>query len=103
MVKIKYYIMKLQLEKLKVKKSLTSDEVMEMEARKEIANGIYQQGTGGLADAALAVKMWNGDDNTDYTEEEADAILQFTAKHYVPAVIIAVQDVINAAKDGKKK
>ena len=103
MVKIKYYIMKLQLEKLKVKKSLTSDEVMEMEARKEIANGIYQQGTGGLADVALSTKMWNGGDETDYSEEEADAILEFVSKHYVPAVIIAVQDVINAAKDGEKK
>lgn len=90
--------MKLQLDEVMVQLSLDSDKKVPMVLRKEIANAIYQTGRRGLADVALSTKMWNGSDDTDYTDDEVNAIKEFVEKSFVPAVIVAVQKIINESK-----
>lgn len=91
--------MKLQLDNVMVRLSLDSEQRTQMALRKEIANAIYKTGRRGLADVALSTKMWNGGDDTDYTPEEVDAIKDFVEKNFIPAVIVAVDEMIeNAGK-----
>jgi hypothetical protein len=90
--------MKLQLDEVMVQLSLDSDKKVPMVLRKEIANAIYQTGRRGLADVALSTKMWNGSDDTDYTDDEVNAIKEFVEKSFVPAVIVAVQKIIDESK-----
>lgn len=90
--------MKLQLDEVMVQLSLDSDKKVPMVLRKEIANAIYQTGRRGLADVALSTKMWNGSDDTDYTDDEVNAIKEFVEKSFVPAVIVAVQKIFDESK-----
>lgn len=90
--------MKLQLDEVMVQLSLDSDKKVPMVLRKEIANAIYQTGRRGLADVALSTKMWNGSDDTDYSDDEVNAIKEFVEKSFVPAVIVAVQKIIDESK-----
>lgn len=63
--------MKVKLEHLEVFMTLDKNRCQVVNARKQIANIIYSQGAGlGLAGQALAVKMWNGSDETEYTDDE---------------------------------
>ena len=66
-----------------------------------VSDTYYQlQGTTGrrgLADVALSTKMWNGSNDTDYTDEEVSAIKEFVEKNFIPAVIVAVNEVIEKA------
>lgn len=89
--------MKLQLDKVMVRLSLDSEQRTQMELRKEIANAIYKTGRRGLADVALSTKMWNGSNDTDYTDEEVSAIKEFVEKNFIPAVIVAVVEVIESS------
>lgn len=89
--------MKLQLDNVMVRLSLDSEQRTEMELRKEIANAIYKTGRRGLADVSLSTKMWNGSNDTDYTDEEVSAIKEFVEKNFIPAVIVAVNEVIEKA------
>lgn len=90
--------MKLQLDNVMVRLSLDSEQRTEMELGKEIANAIYKTGRRGLADVALSTKMWNGNNDTDYTDEEVVAIKDFVEKNFIPAVIVAVNEVIDNAE-----
>ena len=89
--------MKLNLDKVLVRLSLDSEERTPMALRREIANAIYKTGKRGLADVALSTKMWNGSDETDYSKEEVDAIRSFVERSFIPAVIVAVNEVIDNA------
>ena len=89
--------MKLQLDKVQVRLSLDSEQRTAMELRKETANAIYKIGRRGLADVALSTKMWNGSNDTDYTDEEVSAIKEFVEKNFIPAVIVAVNEVIESS------
>lgn len=89
--------MKVQLDNVMVRLSLDSEQRTAMELRKEIANAIYQNGRRGLADVALSTKMWNGNNDTDYTDDEVSAIKEFVEKNFIPAVIVAVNEVIEKA------
>ena len=89
--------MKLQLDNVMVRLSLDSEQRTAMEMRKEIANAIHKTGRRGLADVALSTKMWNGSNDTDYTDEEVSAIKEFVEKNFIPAVIVAVNEVIESS------
>ena len=90
--------MKLNLDEVMVQLSLDSDKKVPMALRKEIANAISQTGRHGLADVTLSTKMWNGDKDTDYSDDEVNSIKEFVEKSFVPAVIVAVQKVIEESK-----
>jgi len=92
---LKYLIMKIKLEKLEIFMTLDKKESQVINARKQIANLIYSQGAGfGLAGQALAVKMWNGDDEIDYSSEEASIITSIVEKTTAPCFIEAVNKAI---------
>ena len=88
--------MKLNLEHLEVFTTLDNTQCQVVNARKQIANIIYSQGAGlGLAGQALAVKMWNGSDDTDYTSEEASIIASIVEKTTAPCFIEAVNRAVS--------
>lgn len=75
-------------------------------ARKQIANLIYSQGVGlGLAGQALAVKMWNGNDDTEYTDDEVKIIKELvertTAPCFIDAMNTAISNAVSADKENK--
>jgi len=91
--------MKIELEHLEVFMTLDKNQCQVVNARRQIANLIYSQGAGcGLAGKALAVKMWNGDDDTDYSIEEADIITAVVEKSTAPCYIEAVEKAIGLGK-----
>ena len=66
--------------------------------RRQNANIIYSQGAGlGLAGQALAVKMWNGNDETEYTDDEVRIIRELVERTTAPCFIDAVNDAISNA------
>lgn len=88
--------MKINLEHLEVFMTLDKNQCQVVNARKQIANIIYSQGAGlGLAGQALAVKMWNGNDETEYTDEEVKIIKELVERTTAPCFI----DAVNAAID----
>ena len=88
--------MKLNLEHLEVFTTLDNTQCQVVNARKQIANIIYSQGAGlGLEGQALAVKMWNGSDDTDYTSEEASIIRSVVEKTTAPCFIEAVNRAVS--------
>ena len=88
--------MKLNLEHLEVFTTLDNTQCQVVNARKQIANIIYSQGAGlGLEGQALAVKMWNGSDDTDYTYEEASIIASIVEKTTAPCFIEAVNRAVS--------
>ena len=91
--------MKLNLEHLEVFTTLDNTQCQVVNARKQIANIIYSQGAGlGLAGQALAVKMWNGSDETEYTDDEVKIIKELVERTTAPCFIDAVNAaIINAA------
>ena len=91
--------MKLNLEHLEVFTTLDKTQCQVVNARKQIANIIYSQGAGlGLAGQALAVKMWNGSDETEYTDDEVKIIKELVERTTAPCFIDAVNAaIINAA------
>lgn len=91
--------MKIELEHLEVFMTLDKNQCQVVNARRQIANLIYSQGAGcGLAGKALAVKMWNGNDETDYSIEEADIITAVVEKSTAPCYIEAVEKAIGLGK-----
>lgn len=91
--------MKIELEHLEVFMTLDKNQCQVVNARRQIANLIYSQGAGcGPAGKALAVKMWNGDDETDYSIEEADIITAVVEKSTAPCYIEAVEKAIGLGK-----
>lgn len=90
--------MKLNLESIEVYTSIDKQACQVVNARKEIANLVYNRGNGlGLKGVALATKMWNGDENTEYTEDELKIVQHLVTENCAPCFIEAVAAVI----DGK--
>ena len=78
--------------------TLDKNQCQVVNARKQIANIIYSQGAGlGLAGQALAVKMWNGSDETEYTDEEVKIIKELVERTTAPCFIDAVNATISSA------
>ena len=90
--------MKVKLEHLEVFMTLDKNRCQVVNARKQIANIIYSQGAGlGLAGQALAVKMWNGNDDTESTDDEARIIKELVERTTAPCFIDAVNAAISNA------
>ena len=96
--------MKIELEHLDVFMTLDKNQCQVVNARKQIANIIYSQGAGlGLAGHALAVKMWNGNDETEYTDDEVRIIKELVERTTAPCFIDAVNDAISNSADDENK
>ena len=96
--------MKINLEHLEVFMTLDKNRCQVVNARKQIANIIYSQGAGlGLAGQALAVKMWNGSDETEYTDDEVKIIKELVERTTAPCFIDAVNTAIGNSADKENK
>ena len=96
--------MKIELEHLDVFMTLDKNQCQVVNARKQIANIIYSQGAGlGLAGQALAVKMWNGNDETEYTDDEVRIIKELVERTTAPCFIDAVNAAISNSADAEHK
>ena len=94
--------MKAKLEHLEVFMTLDKNQCQVVNARKQIANIIYSQGAGlGLAGQALAVKMWNGSDETEYTDDEVKIIKELVERTTAPCFIDAVNAAIRNSESAK--
>lgn len=84
--------------------TLDKNQCQVVNARKQIANIIYSQGAGlGLAGHALAVKIWNGNDDTEYTDDEARIIKELVERTTAPCFIDAVNAAIDNAASADEK
>lgn len=96
--------MKIELEHLEVFMTLDKNQCQVVNARKQIANIIYSQGAGlGLAGQALAVKMWNGSDETEYTDDEVKIIKELVERTTAPCFIDAVNAALLIVADKENK
>ena len=96
--------MKINLEHLEVFMTLDKNQCQVVNARKQIANIIYSQGAGlGLAGQALAVKMWNGSDETEYTDDEVKIIKELVERTTAPCFIDAVNTAIGNSADKENR
>ena len=96
--------MKIELEHLEVFTTLDNTQCQVVNARKQIANIIYSQGAGlGLEGQALAVKMWNGNDETEYTDDEVRIIKELVERTTAPCFIDAVNAAISNAVSIEEK
>lgn len=96
--------MKLNLEHLEVFMTLDNTQCQVVNARKQIANIIYSQGAGyGLAGQALAIKMWNGNENTEYTDDEVKIIKELSERTTAPCFFMAINNAIQTASDSPQK
>ena len=95
--------MKVKLEHLEVFTTLDKSQCQVVNARKQIANIIYSQGAGlGLAGQALAVKMWNGNADTEYSYDEVKIIKEISERTTAPCFFTAIDKAIQTASDSPK-
>ncbi len=84
--------------------TLDKNQCQVVNARKQVANIIYSQGAGlGLEGQALAVKMWNGSDETEYTDDEVKIIKELVERTTAPCFIDAVNAAISNAASADEK
>lgn len=96
--------MKLNLEHLEVFTTLDNTQCQVVNARKQMANIIYSQGAGyGLAGQALAVKMWNGSADTEYSDDEIKIIKELSERTTAPCFFIAINQAIQMASCESKQ
>lgn len=90
--------MKINLEKI-ILKNLREEIVGEVNGREAIANNLYTQGgKDNLMCMDLAKKMYNGDEDLEYTRNELAIIRETVYKNFVPMMIDAVIPIINKAE-----
>ena len=95
--------MKVKLESLEVFTTLDKSQCQVVNARKQIANIIYSQGAGyGLAGQALAIKMWNGNADTETSYDDVTIIKERSERTTAPCFFTAIDKVIQTASDSPK-
>lgn len=86
--------MKINFDSVKVYTDLDKKQSVTQNMRKEFANFIYTQGNG-IAAHALALKIYNGNPDTEYDENEVAIIRQFV-DNCTPCVIDAFHEMLNS-------
>lgn len=80
--------MKLNLKRLEVFTNIAKTRCVVMDIREAFADLIYARGAG-IKAHALALKVYNSDENTEYTEEEIEDIKRYLTM-CTPAIIDAI-------------
>ena len=81
--------MRLNLKEVEVYENIAKTKCVVMDIREGFADLIYARGAG-IKAHALALKVYNSDENTEYTEEEFEDI-----KRYLTMCTPAIIDAIN--------
>ena len=84
--------MKINFDEVKVFTDLSKIHSVTQNMRKEFANFIYTQGSG-IAAHALALKIYNGNADTEYDEQEV-AIIRSYVDSLTPCVIDAFNEML---------
>lgn len=79
----------LNLKKVEVFTNVAKTQCVVMDIREAFADLIYARGTG-IKAHALALKVYNSDEMTDYTDDEVKLIRKY-AEMCTPAVIDAIE------------
>lgn len=79
----------LNLKEIEIFENIAKTKCVVMDIREAFADLIYARGTG-IKAHALALKVFNSDENTEYTEEEIELI-----KVYLSMCTPAIIDAIN--------
>ena len=90
--------MKINFDKVKVYTDLSKIHAVTQNMRKEFANFIYTQGSCNAAHA-LALKIYNGDADTEYDDAEVEIIRQFV-NNCTPCVIDAFLAILDQKPEG---
>ena len=85
--------MKINFDKVKVYTDLDKKNSVTQNMRKEFANFVYTQGSG-IAAHALALKIYNGNADTEYDPNEVQIIRSFV-DNCTPCVIDAFNEMLN--------
>ena len=88
-----YLIMKINFAQLEVYTDIQKTNKICMDARQQLGELIYEVGSG-IKAHSLALKIYNSEDELEYTDEEMQIIMQFVNQYCKPAII----DAINALK-----
>lgn len=84
---------KLNLKELKIYKDLSKIDFVVCDGTKEVANFIYNN-SGGLANHALALKLYNSDGVVEINEEEEELLME-SVNRLKPSVIDAINLKLN--------
>lgn len=85
--------MKINFDSVKVYTDLSKTKSVTQNMRKDFANFIYTQGNG-IAAHALALKIYNGDADTEYDDMEIEIIRKFV-ESCTPCVIDAFNEMLD--------
>ncbi len=85
--------MKINFDMFEVFTDLAKTQVVRQSIRRDFANLIYVSGNG-IEAHALALKIYNGDADTEYSPQEVELIRQYSQR-CVPCVIDAFDKVLN--------
>lgn len=82
--------MKIDFTKIQVRKSLSSDEIINVDMRASFADVLYTRGSG-IEAHALAFKIYNSD--TEYSDKECEMIRYYTSL-CAPFFIDAINEIL---------
>ncbi len=85
--------MKINFDEMKIYTSLDKEGGVVQSIRNDFANLIYTEGRG-IEAHALALKIYNGDNDTEYNEEEVAMIRKFS-RICSPCIIDAFETLLN--------
>jgi hypothetical protein len=88
--------MKIDFERVEVFTGIAKKQCVVENIREQFADLIYNTGIG-VAAHALALKIYNSDSETEYTEEECNMILKFSER-CSPNVIDAIGKLLEQAE-----
>lgn len=77
---------------LKVYGDLKHETSVNVDIKDQLAELIYQKGTG-LPAYALAIKIYNSNEDTEYTEQEFALIKQYVSNFCTPIIIDAINNI----------
>lgn len=88
----------INFQRLEVFTDIAKTQCTVVDVRNQIADAIYQNGRG-IASHAVALKIYNSQGDTEYTDEEYALIKDFVAQFGSPALIDAVNKTTTNSND----
>lgn len=88
--------MHINFSRIEVPEGIRKNRVRVTDIKEGFANLVYNQGQG-VACGALALKIYNSDDNTDYTPQEVELIKRLSSILATPAMNDGILAAIDAA------
>ena len=84
--------MKIDLMNLKVYTDLKHEQCTNVDIKEQLAELIYQRGTG-IQAHALALKIYNSTEDTDYTTQEYNLLKGYVNNFCTPIIIDAINNL----------